>query len=496
MRILPDRFLGCLGVVSLLGAASPGFADLADLAGDFQTELEELAAVTNQQVYENLLAQGCEDTQREADSEGCGGQTFVLFTNVRELVHTANEILGSGPTQFSLGVNLEELGFALRWTAAEEFAAQGSLSSGFVNGQLSGLAGRITALRRGARGFVVNFNGAEDVLVAGSAQRLGAGASADDGAGLNDRWSQWGGFLNGSFLYGEKAPTELENAFDFDGQDINGGIDYRISAHWVAGAVFGYQEQEVDFDSRRSIVDGGITMEGFSIMPFVLYQSDRWYFSGSAGYQSLEFDTERSIRYPSLNPDSESVDTLAVSTADAEVFSMYATAGYSWRLHEQLRLEPYLSLEYQDITVDKYRERDIFNDGFDFIVPEQNIDSFETVLGAKAQFLFSNTWGVLNPYLDLQWRHQMEDDARNIRALYASADGLGDAESFVIPTDVPDSEYYMYTLGLAAVLRGAAEGGGGGPAAGGIQAFLNWRFIDGLDNYEQDVIALGVRYEF
>ena len=72
-------------------------------------------------------------------------------------MHTANELLLSGPTQFSLGGTREGLGFALRWTASEEFSSEESLADSFVSGQLSGLSSRITALRNGARGF--NFAG-------------------------------------------------------------------------------------------------------------------------------------------------------------------------------------------------------------------------------------------------------------------------------------------------------------------------------------------------
>ena len=80
---------------------------------------------------------------------------FFVYLNARELVQTANEIRGSGATIASLGQDLEGLGLALRWTAAEELAAQGSMATEFANGQLSNLAARLSALRFGARGFGV-----------------------------------------------------------------------------------------------------------------------------------------------------------------------------------------------------------------------------------------------------------------------------------------------------------------------------------------------------
>ena len=470
-------------------------ANLLNLINAFATELEVDAALANQQVYERLLEQGCQDTQRAPSQTGfCTGNNFVVFTNVRELVHTANDLIGQGPTQFSLQLGLEGLGFALRWTAAEEYAAQGSLSSSFVNGQLSNLASRISALRRGSRGFSVTGLSPEDRQIVQS--YLGAESGSASAENLNLQWTRWGGFLNGTYLYGDRSATELEDAFDYDGQEINAGVDYRLTTEWVLGVAGGYLMQEVDFDSSQSIVDGGIEVEGWSLTPFFLYQSDSWYFSGSVGYQALEFDTERAIRYPSNNEDSDDVDTTAVSVADADIISLYGTVGYNWQIMKKLAVEPYLTLEYQDISVDEYSEVDLQNDGFNFIIPEQNYDSLEVVTGFKLQMTFSGKFGVVTPFADMQWRNQEKAESRNIEAIYAEADGLTQADSFVIPTEAFDSSYLVYSIGLASVLRGAAQKNDSSPASGGIQGFVNWRFIDGLEGYNENIISAGLRYEF
>ena len=128
---------------------------LNDLAGNFATQLEELSATSNQATYDQLLASGCSDTQFNATSS-CGGRVFISWQSVRELVHTANELSNSGPTFFSLGLDLENLGFSLRWTAGEEFSTQGDMSSNFVGGQLSGLTSRVSAIRHGGSRHAVN----------------------------------------------------------------------------------------------------------------------------------------------------------------------------------------------------------------------------------------------------------------------------------------------------------------------------------------------------
>jgi uncharacterized protein YhjY with autotransporter beta-barrel domain len=482
--------------IGLLVCMMSASADLTGLSGSFTTELEELSAQSNQATYTQLQSSGCSDAQRNP-TEGCGGVTFISWQAVRELVHTANDILGSGPTLFSLGTDLEGLGFALRWTAGEEFSAEGDLSDSFVGGQLSGLASRITSLRYG--GSRVSFNQHDNVGVLIAANYLdgqtGGGASADSGY----QWSPWGSFLNVSYVYGNRDATDLEDAFDFDGVDINGGIDYRFTSNQVVGLMLGYQKEEVDFDSSQSIVDGGVEMDGFSFQPFYLYQSDDWYFSASLGFQMMQFDMERRISYPSLNPDVAATNTVAVSKNNAASISSSLTLGYTLYAMPEFGLEPYVSLDYRNIHIDGFTENDVNNDGFDFVVAKQQLDSLETAIGFKMHYVLTPSFGVFVPYVDAQLRLQYDDEPTEIKAYYFNASealtDINDA-SFVLPSDNPDSIYQIYTFGLSMVLRGAYEADDSGVASGGISAFINYRTFVEINHYSQSQIAGGIRYEF
>jgi hypothetical protein len=477
-------------------------ATLADLAGSFGNQLEELAAASNQATYDLLAASGCSDQQRNA-SVSCSGAVFISWQTVRELVHTANALDqgsdGSGSTEFSLDLDLEDLGFALRWTAGEEFSAQGDMSNSFIGGQLSGLASRISALRHGGTRFAFNQHENTGILVAAKYLdgQTGGGASADDA--YIKAWSPWGSFLNASYTYGSRSATTLEDAYDFDGVDLNGGVDYRFDNNQVFGVMLGYQSEELDFDSSQSVVDGGVDMTGFSIQPFYLYQSDNWYMSLSLGYQMMSFDMDRSIRYPSLNPNVPSTNTTAVSDTDATGLSSSSTFGYAFNLLRELSVEPYMSLDYRNVEVDSYSEKDLQNAGFAFVVSGQDVDSLETAYGLKFQYVLTPSFGVFVPYLDMQHRIQHKDDARNIEAFYLNAsEAIGNIQNaaFSLPTDKPDSSYQIYTLGLSTVIQGAQLSGENTAASGGLQAFANIRFFKNLSHYTQTQIAGGLRYEF
>lgn len=480
----------------LLFQSSLAHADLRDI--NFSNALESAAAIANQQTYINLLAQGCTDDQQR-ESEGCSGATFALFTNVRELVHTANALLDrDGPTQFSLDLDVENLGFALRWTAGEEFASQAGLTENFVNAQLANLSTRLKALRSGSRGFGIAYNSYGDsgslAILDNHSQFSGGGASADQTS--SPSYSRWGGFINADLGSGARSATVFEDAYDFEGTKISFGLDYRYDANLVFGLVGALVDQEIDFDSTQSVVDGGIETDGYSLMPYLLYQTDTYYASFSIGLQNQNVDMTRAIKYPSLNPNVPNVDTTAISSTDASVSSYFAEVGYSYQ-NRGFVLEPFISLSGSSTTIDAFSEEDINNDAFDLSVGKQKIDSLETSIGVKLQYAWTPSWGVVVPFFDIQSHTQHEDDSRNISASFANLpSGQLDSPNFNLPTDDIDNSYYSYSLGMSFVLQGDTQVDAQGNASGSMQAFISYRSIEDIENFEEDSVTLGFRYAF
>jgi uncharacterized protein with beta-barrel porin domain len=442
----------------------------------------------------NVTSQGggrCADDAL-VGSAGCDGDVFKTWQIIRALVHTSNELEAvGGPTQFSLGIGGDGLVEALRWNAGEEFSSHENLSSGFSNNQLSNLVSRIAALRGGASGFSVNGFHSSQEAVAKNNNSLSGLNSGDEA------WSQWGGFLNASYSTGNLDPSARSDAFDFDGNEVNGGLDYRINNNWTLGALLAYATQDADFDSSKSVVDGTVKMKALSISPFVLYQSDKWFYAASLGYQTSEFDTNRSVRFTSSNLSFPSPNTVAVSNNDGSTLSTSISGGYSFALTDKLTLEPSLAINHQSTTIDEFTEQDKNNSGFNLLVREQKFKSLETIFGAKTQYVFSTGIGVFMPYVDLQAVIQHEDEPRKIRAIYANIASLvsEDAEIKLL-TDNPDSSYGTFSVGVASVLRGASQKEYGSAASGGIQAFVNLRTYIATDLYSQSTFTAGVRYEF
>lgn len=487
--------------MSMFVVSANAHAGLAQLLGSFSNELENRSASAALRTYEGLIANaGCFDSMRAPAVVGangnvtvgptCTGQTYQLFKNVRAIVHTGNDLTNDGATQFSLGLDKRGLGFALRWDAAEEYSVQGSLSSDYLREQMFSLSSRLTALRLGSQGFYshaqANYSGqsyyaVQDSLVSGG------------GAGDDEVYSAWGGFLNYSGGRGTKAPTDLEDAFDFEGNQINAGIDYRINDAWIVGATFGLIDRRVDFDSSKSIVSGKVDASGVSVFPFAMYQFENFYVNASLGYQKLKFDSVRAIRYPSLNPDIPSPNTETVAAVDAQNTSLFLGAGYNLS-YKKFSLEPFIHLNGTTTNIDQFVERDVKQAAFDLVVADQKINAANATLGATLRYTFTPAAAVITPYITYELVTQKEDQARTIAARYVNS--VSQVNTFGVPTDLPDDEYSINTFGVSAVLRGAHQKVADGVLAGGLQAFFQYKVLKDLNNYEIDMFEFGVRYEF
>jgi uncharacterized protein YhjY with autotransporter beta-barrel domain len=447
--------------------------------------LEIAAAKTNDAAYGALLADNCGGAVGAGPPPAtCSAGQTLLFNRLRELEDTANGLLGRGETTYSLRLGAQAVGFALRWTADEEYAAQGSLTNKFANSQLTTLAGRFSALRfatqirlaRGADDASESDSEAPRLSYYGSGRPLGGGASADSNPFPT---SNWGAFANGSYSAGKKAPTTFEDAFDYNDSEYSAGTDVRLNRHVVIGLLAGHTLKNVNFNSSESIVSGGIRGAGYSAIFYTQFEWDAPYLNLSVGYQHLALDTRRSITYPSLNPLIPSVDETSTSSATATSLIANLGAGYSfhWR---GFSAEPYLNTQYVDTKIAAFTEHG--GNGFDTNVASQSIPSLTSAAGLKLQQAFLPPFGVIVPYVYGEYRHEFMEKSRTVQTSYAAANVS--AADFSLPTDAPTRSYYAVGGGLTVVLKH------------GLQGFLQYVKILQLTNYTDYVASGGIRYEF
>ncbi len=483
--------------------STSALADLLTFSGQYAIELEEKAAEANQHLYDDLQALGCPETSLDIASQACSNDfTFMVWEKVRELVQTANDLCdpldNCGSSEFSLQVSLEALGKALRWHSAEEYTTQSDMADSFLGGQLTNLQTRVSAIRSGATGF--NLSGTPQQ----NSDEWIALYNADY-AGLNSGdekdpvWSPWGGFLNLSYNWGSQDPTEHEAAYDSDGTGINAGFDYRLTDTWAIGTTFAVQMDRIDFDSEKSVVDGKVDMTAYSLIPFLLYQAPEWFFLTSIGYQQANFDSERGIRYNSGNVNIPDTDTREDSENNANMYSASLATGYTWYIpsYPALSIEPSLTVNYQNTTIDAFKEKDLKNDNFNLLIKEQKFDALESILALRLQHVFSSSIGVIVPFIDLAHHTQHETDPHIIEATYVNATySFSTASFFRFESNPIEKSYETYTIGSSFVLRGARQNTLGGPATGGLQGFISASTVQNITAFKQNTIAGGLRYEF
>jgi uncharacterized protein YhjY with autotransporter beta-barrel domain len=467
-------------------AQSPALLDMVNTLsanGTFQFDaLERQAAIANDSAYAKLqpiCAGAGQPTGAPAAAGGCTGNTLTLYNRLRELEDNANELLGGrGETQYSLRLDPLGMSDALRWTAPEEYAAQGSMASKFVNSQASVLANRFSALRFAAQGIpladgVSMGAGGNGFSYAYNGGALGGSAGADSGL-----FSRWSIFANGGFGSGEKSPTTFEDAFFFDSTEISAGADVRLTNRLVAGILFGHTEKRINFNSGRSIVDGSIRGNGQSAIAYVQYDADALFANVAVGWQHLSLATRRRITYPSNNPNIPSVDVTSLSNTGATALIGTLGAGYSFH-YKGLTAEPYLNLQNVSTHIAAFTEHS--DDGFDILTSSQSIQSLEGSVGLRAQYAILNPLGVIVPYVYGEYRHQFRDSSRNIASGYI---GDGGGTDFVLPTDEPVKHYYVVGAGGSVVLKH------------GLQGFMQYARVLDYTNYTDHTVSGGVRWEF
>lgn len=446
--------------------------------------LEIAAAQSNDAAYGALLAV-CGGNPAGAGPT-CSGNQAALFNRLRELEDTANGLLGRGETTFSLRLGAQALGFALRWTAPEEYAAQGSLTTKFANSQLTTMANRFSALRfatqiRLARGDSPDSDADGPRLSYYSSGTMQGGAAGADGGNAFPS-SSWGAFANGSYSAGSKAPTTFEDAFDYNDTEYSAGADVRLNAHTVVGLLAQHTIKHVNFNSSESIVNGGIKGQGYGALAYVQWEGDAFYVNGSLGIQHLSLDTRRSITYPSLNPLIPSVNETSTSSTTAT--SWIGTVGTGYTFHWRgFSAEPYVNGQYVHTEIADFTEHD--GNGFDFDVGSQGIPSLTAAVGLKLQQAFLPPFGVIVPYIYGEYRHEFQQNSRAVDSQYADSGlAVGAGSGFNLPTDAPTRNYYAAGGGLTVVLKH------------GLQGFVQYVKIFNLANYSDYVASGGIRYEF
>lgn len=362
---------------------------------------------------------------------------------------------------------------------AQTQADAGKLAGG---AQFDNISNRMMTLRSGAPVGPVSFSGLGLVMMGGRLPlaEFGSAVMAIDPmeapeAGAD--FGRWGLFVSGNIGRGEADPTRLTPRYDFDVEGLTAGLDYRFNDRLVAGLALGYTRQDTQLAGGQGEVD----TEGLSLSFYgTWYQRNDWYLDGVLVLGRNRFEQVRRIQY--VLP-GEVVDQRATSSSDGTDIGATLTFGRDFSLRGWT-LGAYGRLAWNQQRFDAFREQvdaSLPGAGLALQVDERTLSGFTSTLGGKATYAHSVNWGVLLPYLELEWVQEHDDGADTFRGFFIDD-----------PTRTPirvlgdglDTRYFRAGLGLSMVLGQGRSG------------FVSYERLVARSGISNQTLTLGLRWEF
>lgn len=405
-----------------------------------------------------------------------------LFDKCGEMVHSANALLDTGgPVAKSLNLSEAELQASLQNIAGEEAGASGSMATEASTGQATNISKRLSALLSRSSGMqlsAVNVFGGDGLYtVSTDEEKLVNGGAAGEGDLLDSRI---GVFVNGDIGSGKKTASDGEDGFSYDSTGITAGVDYRLNNQAVVGIAAGFNNSESSFKTNALVSGGGLDAKATTLSLYGMYYSESYYIDGIASIGSGSYDMERQIVIKSNNADgseNDGADRLAASETDSSQISLSVGMGTDFISGASI-LAPYARAQLLKVDVDGFQETGA--EGLNLEVKDQEIESLTSTLGFRASYVSNASFAVLIPQARLEWVHEFSDDAREVSTVYVNDPRQNE---LVFSTDAPDRDYFNLGLGVSAVFTG------------GTQAFVDFKKLVGMRDFDEDVVTVGIRFE-
>ncbi len=381
----------------------------------------------------------------------------------------------------------------LQQFTGEEASTQGRYATEGSTSQFKSLAGRLSAIRRGARvsGLSFNLQGVDVISVADDRDANGYSDLYGGAAGEGDGDSGWAWFANVEYGWGERDRTANENGYESDSYGFVFGADYAFNDALVGGASINIHRAEIDFDREsaagvQSVSGGGMDVDSESLSLFLNYAQSNFFASAIASFGRGEIDMDRSVSVPLTSIRLPGTSGTLKSSTDTEQFSAQIQAGWSFG-EGATSWDLYGGLEHSNLEIDRFVET---GSPLGLSFGDQDIDSQELMIGAAVRRAINTERGVLVPYASVEFRHELDNDSRDLNARYTltiigpTDTFQGSTDNFLIPTDDPDDNYFDVTVGVSAQF------------GNNIAAFAQFNSLLGMEDVSANVITIGIRGSF
>lgn len=370
---------------------------------------------------------------------------------------------------------------ALQVITPEELAAMGKSVRVLSFARFRNIGGRMARVREGgSKGLSLaglNLKYGNSVVTGEqmeaaldeSRDALGMGASGDEMLAA----SRVGLWVRGDLSFGDQDSTALESGFDFDAQTLTGGLDYRVNENLFVGTSLSIGKAEVDFDDKLATTD----TDNYALAVYGSLYRGASYFDAVLSYGWSDVDTVRNIAYQDVGG---SVDRVAKGATDGNEYYISLNVGHTFDFGG-IRFDPLVRFFYLDGEFDGFTETGA--GGLDLTVDKQSFESMSLTASGQLSYTFLPSWGVVTPYVRLEYTSEFEDSADGVRYRFANDPFSAGEDSLLIDVDDPDSSYFIYGAGVAAQF------------AFGVSAFVSYQALGSYENLSGEIISLGMRWE-
>lgn len=369
----------------------------------------------------------------------------------------------------------------------EEMArAQADATLLALQAQFQNIKARLAALRSGNTGGGMGGAGFNGLTLSGPGGMVSLSTMFKTMVGeapveAETGFSRWGWFVSGNVGRGETDALGLGPAFDYDINGLTSGIDYRYRDNLVIGGSLGYTKQ--DTDSR----DGTSSMEtkGWSVSGYASWFSENnWYVDGVLTWGRNKYNGLRRIEYtlPLVGGGTIEIDQLARANSNGDLLQGAFTLGRDFQ-KGGWTLGAYGRVLYNRADIGDAQEVMLAGagSGLGLFVEGRELTSLATVLGGKASYAYSASWGILMPYADIEWEHETQDDPGLLTAYFIHDPTQS---PIIISSGTTDRDFFRLGFGLSMVMTGGKSG------------FLYYQRVAGRTGQSQDNLSLGFRMEF
>lgn len=309
----------------------------------------------------------------------------------------------------------------------------------------------------------------------------GAGEASRDGA-----FSVFGS-VQGEWSDQDRAAFANERGFDADATRITIGLDYRVVPGVTVGASVAFGDYRSDFDAdlpgnafTPQADAGGMDADDVTVTLFGTFAlSAQTYADATAGIGFTDYELRRNATFQESNRLIPQANLRAMGSPDGREYFASLGLGYDAEVGA-LSLGPYARLRLTRSRVDSYVESD-GGTGLGLRVSKAKRTSVVSILGLRASYAMSQSWGVVLPQARLEFEHEFDDDGRATTTSLLLDPGRN---GFVVRNDAPDRNAFNLGAGLLFVLPN------------GWMPYVDYEGLVGYRDSTRHRVSAGMRVEF